>query len=97
LDVVQDAVRKWYHRHQIKERQRKEPAVSYEVVPKARFARAVAVFALLGAILAPLAAEADPPAPLNVLFVANGWCSYEDDIENHFLDLGFMVTRIKDY
>jgi hypothetical protein len=71
--------------------------VSYEVVPKARCVRAVAVFILLGALVAPLAAAADPPTPLNVLFVANGWCSQEDDIENHFLDLGYNVTRIKDY
>ena len=66
-------------------------------MPKARGVRAVAMFVLLGALLAPLAAEADPPEPLNVLFVANGWCSQEDDIENHFLDLGYNVTRMKDY
>ena len=71
--------------------------MSYEVMPKARCVRAVAVFVLLGTIVAPLAAQADPPTPLNVLFVANGWCSQEDDIENHFLDLGYNVTLIKDY
>ena len=71
--------------------------MSYEVSPKARCARSVALFVLLGALLAPLAAKADPPAPLNVLFVANGWCSQEDDIENHLLDLGYTVTRMKDY
>ncbi|MCK9460977.1 MAG: hypothetical protein M0R80_15180 [Proteobacteria bacterium] len=71
--------------------------MSYEVVPKARCVRAIAVFVLLGALVTPLAAAADPPTPLNVLFVANGWCSQEDDIENHFLDLGYNVTRIKDY
>jgi hypothetical protein len=71
--------------------------VSYEVMPKARCVRAVAVFVLLGAIVAPFAAKADSPTPLNVLFVANGWCSQEDDIESHFLDLGYNVTLIKDY
>jgi len=90
-------IRKWYHRHKLGEHQRKEPAVSYEVMPKARCVRVVAMLVLLGALIAPLAAEADPPTPLNVLFVANGWCSQEDDIENHFLDLGYSVTRIKDY
>jgi hypothetical protein len=71
--------------------------VLYEGVPKSRVFHAIAAFVFLAALLAPLAAKADPPAPLNVLLVANGWCSHEDDIENHFLDLGFMVTRIKDY
>jgi hypothetical protein len=71
--------------------------VQYEVVPKARCVQGITVIVFLGALIAPFAAEADPPAPLSVLLVANGWCSHEDDIENHFSDLGYTVTRIKDY
>ena len=44
-----------------------------------------------------VAAAIDPPDPLNVLFVANGWYDQEDDIEEHLLDLGCDVTVKKDY
>ena len=39
----------------------------------------------------------DPPDPLNVLLVANGWYTQEDDIETHLLDLGYDVVVKKDY
>jgi hypothetical protein len=61
------------------------------------FVRIVTALTLMAMIVLPRASSATPPTPLNVLFVANGWCSQEDDIENHFLDLGYNVTLIKDY
>ncbi|MFO8072531.1 MAG: hypothetical protein R6V85_14385, partial [Polyangia bacterium] len=39
----------------------------------------------------------EPPDPLEVLFVANGWYDQEDDIEAHLLDLDHEVTVKKDY
>ena len=67
-----------------------------ESTNRGRTVRFVSAIALVGVIFLPMLASATPPTPLNVLFVANGWCSQEDAIENHFLDLGYNVTRIKD-
>ncbi|MCK9459224.1 MAG: hypothetical protein M0R80_06260 [Proteobacteria bacterium] len=64
---------------------------------RGRTVRFVSAIAIVGALLLPVLASATPPTPLNVMFVANGWCSQEDDIENHFLDLGYNITLIKDY
>jgi len=48
-------------------------------------------------LLPSLTLALDPPDPLNVLFVANGYYDQEDDLEDHFLDLGCTVTKMKDY
>jgi len=62
---------------------------------RGRTARFVSAIALVGAILLPVLASATPPTPLNVLFVANGYYTQENDIENHFLDLGYTVTLVR--
>jgi hypothetical protein len=60
--------------------------------------RAVLIASVAVVLLLPsVAAALDPPDPLNVLFVANGWYDQEDDIEEHLLDLGCDVTVKKDY
>ncbi|MFO8071333.1 MAG: hypothetical protein R6V85_05600, partial [Polyangia bacterium] len=43
-------------------------------------------------LLPRLGLAVDPPDPLSVLFVADGWYQQEDDIETHLLDLGHDVT-----
>lgn len=58
--------------------------------------RAFALVALTAVILLPRLALAAPD-PLNVLLVANGYYTQENDIEDHLLDLGHSVTRLKDY
>jgi hypothetical protein len=60
--------------------------------------RAGIAIVVAAALLLPATASAlDPPEPLNVLFVANGYYIQETHIEDHFLDLGYAVTRRKDY
>jgi hypothetical protein len=60
--------------------------------------RAGIALAVVVVVLLPATASAlDPPAPLSVLFVANGYYIQETHIEDHFLDLGYAVTRRKDY
>ena len=73
----------------LEDRQRMEPRV---LVPTL-FVIATAVVLLLPRLSLAL----DPPDPLNVLFVANGWYDHEDDIESHLLDLGYEVTVKKSY
>ena len=58
--------------------------------------RAVALLALTGALFLPRLSHATP-TPTRVLLIADGLSPQEDDLENHFLDLDWSVTRIKDY
>jgi hypothetical protein len=54
--------------------------------------------AALGFLSAARPAVADPPTPVPVLLVANGYYVQETQIEQHLLATGaFSVTRIKDY
>ncbi|MFO8073387.1 MAG: hypothetical protein R6V85_16095 [Polyangia bacterium] len=48
-------------------------------------------------LLPSLGLALDPPDPLNVLFVADGWYEQEDEIEMHLDDLGYGVTVKTDY
>jgi hypothetical protein len=54
------------------------------------FVRALALVALTGALLTPRFAAA-APTPRNVLLVANGYYTQKNDLEDHFLDLGYSV------
>ncbi len=83
-------------------RERKESTISHEakrsILGEAAVARTVALLVLTVGIVSPSVASAlDPPDPLNVLFAANGYYTQEDEIEDHFIDLGYTVTVIKDY
>jgi hypothetical protein len=60
------------------------------------FIRAAALAALISALVLPRVSAA-APTPRNVLLVANGYYTQENDLEDHFLDLGYSVTRMKDY
>ena len=51
---------------------------------------------MLVALLLPRLSHA-APTPAKVLLVADGLSPQEDDLENHFIDLGWSLTRIKDY
>jgi hypothetical protein len=56
------------------------------------------VFVVLGTLTATRPAAADPPEPLSVLLVANGYYQQETIIKNHLLSSGaYMVTVKKDY
>jgi hypothetical protein len=60
--------------------------------------RAGIAIVVAAALLLPATASAlDPPEPLNVLFMANGYYLQETHIEDHFLNLGYAVTKRKDY
>jgi hypothetical protein len=52
---------------------------------------------MVGIVSPSVASALDPPDPLNVLFVANGYYNQEDEIEDHFIDLGYTVTVMKSY
>ncbi len=52
---------------------------------------------MVGIVSPSVASALDPPDPLNVLFVANGYYNQEDAIEDHFIDLGYTVTVMKSY
>ena len=60
------------------------------------FVFAFVSLALTGALLLPRISHA-APTPVKVLLVADGLSPQEDDLENHFIDLGWSVTRLKDY
>lgn len=56
------------------------------------------MFVVLGTLTATRPAAADPPEPLSVLLVANGYYQQETIIKNHLLSSGaYMVTVKKDY
>ncbi|MFO8070579.1 MAG: DUF4185 domain-containing protein [Polyangia bacterium] len=48
-------------------------------------------------LLPRLGSAFDPPDPLSVLFVADGWYEQEDEIESHLIDLGYDVAVKADY